>query len=393
MTEVVSSGGSSVYGYGDYMYVSSANNIRRYIASSWTLDTTWSASIGNEFVLQMAISGNYMYLVMGFTYSTGYPGPIYRITLSNPSEVIEWVNCGETAALSGLAISGNYVYVATNDMVIVNGRGYKRFIKIDIVTKDKTMIDIIDYNVSTGGIAIDEAGRYLYAGVFTGIARLDLDDNTFNLEWYYDEATPKTQSLAVYGDYVYATLAFDGYNTYNTPYNTKQIPITSPTKSVWFDQYRDVLWLCVYNKFLYELTTDSIVELQIAQPTDTLVYSHAKLTATSTETALGMRGTAPLFRNGRRKPVGVIELVARTTPARHKKRQVYTSHLECTITFFDHMSVVAAHFVYATVGSNKITEAITSIADVASGVYSTAKVTMTPKGAMMEVKVEHPRGR
>jgi hypothetical protein len=219
----------------------------------------------------------------------------------------------------------------------------------------------------------------------TGVARLNLADNEFVTDWYYDPSMPKTQSVAVYGDYVYAT-AFGKTNTYIKPMNILQIKVDDPSVTAIVDT-NNVMGMGLYDGFLYDSTAESISQFVIPQPPETLVYSRATLSASSTETAMGKRGTAPLFQQGRKRPVGVIEVITRTTPADHKRRTVYTSHLDCTITFFDHLSVVAAHFVYASVGSDAMGGVITSMSDAASGRHRTAKVTMTPKGKLMEVKV------
>jgi hypothetical protein len=385
MSVVVSSGGNSMCGYGGYMYVANGENISRYNATSWALDT-WSASLTYGNVVQMAISGGYMYVVTGDRDQSH----VFRITLDNPSEQIEWCDC-MWPYLTGVAISGNYVYVASADGSNSNGET-KVFYKIDIETATMSPITTGAFNVPTFGITIDEDGKYLYASNNTGLSRLNLLDNGFEPFWWYDSTMPYTNSVAVWGEYAYVN-ALGSEQVYSAfkPMHTKRILLSNPYNIDNLDQLNDVLSLTVYNKLLYESTMNSIVQFHIAQPPSTVFYSNAKLTASMTETAMGNRGMASLFRQGQKKPVGVIEVITRSTPARFRRQTVHTTHLGCTITLFETHSVVSSRFVYASVGTNAIPGAITSVADVTSGIYSTAKVTMTPKGRLMEVKLEHPR--
>jgi hypothetical protein len=363
------------------MYVADGANISRYNLTSWALDT-WSVSLTFGNVAQMAVSGDYMYVVTGDR-DQSY---VYRVTLDNTSEQIEWCDC--MSYLTGVAISGNYVYAASADSS--NGET-KVFHKIDIETATMSNITTDELNIPTYGITIDEDGKYLYASNRVGVSRLVLLDHAFDPYWWNDNTMPYTNSVAVWGEYAYVT-AYGTEQVYSAfkPLHTKRLLLSNPYENDKFDQINNVLCVNVYNKFLYVSTPDSIVHFQIAQPIDTLVYSNAKLSASMTETAMGNRGMAPLFRQGRKKPVGVVEVTSRTTPSKFLRQTVYTTHLECNITLFETHSAVSSRFVYATVGTNAIPRAITSVTDVASGIYSTAKVTMTPKGRMMEVKIEHP---
>lgn len=241
----------------------------------------------------------------------------------------------------------------------------------------------VNITVVYGGHPINQLainGYYLYAAINTGVARLSLVDNTFTQGWLNN--TLKTISVTAYGDYLYASV-INGTNIYHI----MQIPVDDPTSYSWFDTtVSNLYYLYANSGYLYAPLILSTVRFVLPQLSDTLVYSQAELTASSTDTAMGKRGTALLRRPGKRKPVAIIEMFTRTSMTRHGRRGYYTTHLNSTITFFNHISAISCHHVYVTVGNANMSKVASCNVTDTNGLYDGAKVTITPNGRMRHVK-------
>jgi len=357
--------GNSLYGYGSYMYVATSTKIVRISTSNWSL-TNWEAAVSK--VMQMAIYGDYMYAVTGEL-------NIVRITLKTGDVYSAWFQSNIGGEMCGIAISSDGVLYAPLN---TSTSGHKYIYTCDLTATNLIIVKLdstVDGLVDTYGVDLDDGGAYLYVTTGTGIARLDTSTNTFQSDWLTVQSIASSPSVVAYGDYLYVS-CLD-----NSQVETKKILIAQPYMTDWVNTKYSVVYITVYGGYLYELTPNSIVQINIAQASVTLVYSQAALTASSKPTAQGKRGTALLRRPGKRRPVGFVEMVTRTSTVNVKRRAFSTTQADCTITFFDHPSAIKCPFVYTKSG------AVSGRAIAASGVYDSANVTMTPNGDRMEITV------
>lgn len=213
-----------------------------------------------------------------------------------------------------------------------------------------------------------------------GIVRVDLSNNTANTAWYTITQSAHSEGIATYGNYIYASVA--STNT-SQPNSIVTITLDGTTLKTFNNTY-DSGYLYVYNDQLYALTTTGVVVFEISPATDTLVYSQTELEASSTETAMGKRGTAMLRRSGQRRPVAVLEMITRTSIFRHRRRVIYTTHHDCTITFLEHQSAISGRFVHV---NRTLSETVTCMSHAASGRYTSAKLEIKPNGNMREVTI------
>lgn len=215
----------------------------------------------------------------------------------------------------------------------------------------------------------------------SGIDLFDLTNNTAN-QWCELTNYSTSVGIATYGNYIYASVS---QNNQTKPNCIVTITLDGTTVKN-FDTTYNSTYLYVYNEQLYALTTAGVVVFDISPASDTLVYSQNDLDASSTETAMGKRGTALLRRSGQRRPVAMLEMITRTSIFKRRRRTIYTTHRDCTITFLDDSSAISGKFLHVN-STGVLSETVTCMSDAASGRYTSAKLSIKPNGTMMEITI------
>lgn len=353
---------------GDYMYLTNNNKIQKITLSTGVIDTPNWASTSLNSIQGMAIYN-------GCIYAVG-KSSIIQISLDVPNPTT-WATVGYN--LRGIFISGDSMYVTnmTQTTPLDN-----QVIQLSLTSSNViSTVTITDYAMPTQLCVL---GNYVYTcNLYSyGIVRVDLTNNTADTSWYN---LPNTQyqhseGIAAYGNYIYASVASP--HTSN-PNSIVTITLDGTTLKT-FDTTYDSTYLYIFNEQLYALTTTGVVVFEISPATDTLVYSQTELDASSTETAMGKRGTAMLRRQGQRRPVAVLEMITRTSIFRHRRRVIYTTHHDCTITFLQHQSAISGRFVHV---NRTLPETVTCMSHAASGRYTSAKLAIKPNGNMREVTI------
>lgn len=331
---------------GNFMYVADKYHINKFNLTTRVNRPGWCP---------ISIDYINMGIYDGYLYRTDSGNKIYKINLNKPKPINKvWLFAAEEDNLLYMCIDGPYMYL------IHESSSGNKVLQVNIPTCQ--FVNTFDFGSSPIG-SICKYGKYVY--VFNGkyISRINLIDNSVNTEWF---KVPKDwgYDLAAYGDYVYAAVN-DGII---------QISIDATTYTNFSSS--DTANLCVYNGTLYGSSYSGTYAYAL---TETLVYSQNDLEASSIATPAGKRGTALLRPRGKRRPIGLIEMITRKV--KHRKRVIT---YDCTITFFERGTAISCRFVNVSNGP----VALTGNA-IASGPYKSAKLSITPKGNMRVVKVSH----
>jgi hypothetical protein len=352
---------------GNFMYVASNYYINKFNLTTLINDPRW-VSIDSDYI-SMAVYDDYIY-------RTNY-NKIYKININLPIVTNDvWFSVDEGSQLAYMCNDGDYMY-------IINETSSKtEVLQVNIPTAQ--IVNTFSFG-STFIASICKYGNYVYVtSEEKYISRIDLTDNSVDTEWFtlplLDGVTknPGGYGLAAYGDYVYTTVQANGSS--NSPSVIIQIPIDATTYTVLSSSDLNFYYLSIYKGALYGNFPSGTYAFAL---TETLVYSQKDLNASSIDTAMGKRGTALLRPQGKKRPIGLIEMITRTTKVRHRKRIFQTTHYDCTMTFFDRLSAIKCCFVNVD-GATLRGDAIAT-----SGPYTSAKLTIKPKGNTREVTVSH----
>ena len=330
-----------------------------------TITNRW-LNTGTKFVMQMVVNGGYLYLALNDLTNEAYTiGRVYLDDSSPPTLVTFY---SSAVLLFGVAVSDNYIYTTTLYTILSIDK------ETEVVKTAATSSSTANRLIT--GLVIN--GDYLYAGMNSGIARLGIgDDTTFTPKWW--NGSPEvTYSVAADGDFIY--VACKGENATNL--NIKQISVADPTNYSWFDQtVTGIYSIFANNGYLYAPLLRSTV-MFTPVVTDTFVYSPNEVSTTN---------TAHIRRPGKNKHVGTIELNTRTILGRFRRRDIFSSHNEFILTVFDKMSTISGRFTYVN-RTGTLSEEVACNVLSASGPYArAARVSIKPKGSLMEVTVQYKR--